>query len=82
MKKLAVNKEACIGCGICCAKDPAHFDFEDDSLSSVISQDNIDCEEVKDAMDSCPTGAIHYEEDSDQEEHHCDNCENKDCCNK
>ena len=42
MKELSVNKEACIGCGMCVAIDSEHFEFGDDGLSSVISQDNID----------------------------------------
>ena len=42
MEKLYVNKEACIGCGVCVATDPEHFDFGDDGLSEVISEENID----------------------------------------
>ena len=69
MKKLHVNEDACIGCGACVAIDGAHFDFNEDGLSEVISNDNIDNEETKNAMASCPTNAISY----------IDNCENKDC---
>ena len=80
MKKLNVNKEACIGCGACVAIDPEHFDFVNDNYSEVISEENILSEKVQDAIASCPTGAISYVE-SDKEEDSpcdCDNCEN--CC--
>lgn len=62
MKKLYVNEDACIGCGACVSIDPEHFDFNDDGLSEVISQENIESEDVKNALESCPTNAIKYGE--------------------
>ena len=81
MKELSVNKEACIGCGMCVAIDSEHFEFGDDGLSSVISQDNIDSENVQNAISSCPTGAISYLENDgcDNPNCHCDNCTCDDC---
>ena len=81
MKKLYVNKEACIGCGACVAIDSEHFDFGDDNLSEVISQENIESENVKNAMASCPTGAINYAEGT-EEECQCENCDGEHCCHK
>ena len=60
MKKLEVNKEACIGCGACVAIDAEHFNFGDDGLSEVISNDNIESENAQNAISSCPTNAISY----------------------
>ena len=82
MKKLYVNKEACIGCGACVAIDSEHFDFGSDNLSEVISQENIDTDNVKNAIASCPTGAINYAEGSEDEEHDCENCDGEHCCHK
>lgn len=79
MKKLRVNKDACIGCGLCVSTDSEHFDF-DDNVSEVISQENIDSREVKIAMESCPTNAIYYEEDAEENHEKCENCNSKDCC--
>ncbi len=62
MKELTVNEEACIGCGACVAIDPEHFEFGDNGLSHAVSQDNIDSEGIKNAMESCPTSAISVEE--------------------
>ena len=60
MKKLFVNKEACIGCGACIAIDPEHFDFDDDGLSNVISNENVESDDTKNAISNCPTDAISY----------------------
>lgn len=78
MKKLNVNEEACIGCGACVAIDGAHFDFNEDGLSEVISNENIDSEECKNAMASCPTNAISYIEE-ENENCHCENCTCEHC---
>ena len=79
MKKLFVNKEACIGCGACVAIDPEHFDFGDEGYSEVISQENIESANVQNAMSSCPTNAINYAEtaEDEEEEHQCEHCEKK-----
>ena len=80
MKKLFVNHEACIGCGACVAIDGEHFDFNDDGLSSVISNENIESEDTKNAISSCPTNAISYVDSScDNEKCHCNDCECDDC---
>ncbi len=62
--KAKVNKDICIGCGACQAILPDVFELEDDGLATCkeknITDDNKD--EVRDASDSCPTGAIEVEE--------------------
>lgn len=78
--KLFVNKEACIGCGACVAIDSEHFDFGDDNLSEVISQENINTDAVKNAISSCPTNAISYVEEANEEECDCEHCHGDGCC--
>lgn len=84
MKKLFVNHEACIGCGACVAIDSEHFDFNDDGLSEVISNENVLSDDAKNAVSSCPTNAISYVdegcdcENCDCEDCQCDNCNCKD----
>lgn len=56
MEKLKVN-ENCIGCGMCVAIDPNHFEIED-GLSVATNSDNLDSEDLKNAIDSCPVSAI------------------------
>ena len=80
MKKLFVNKEACIGCGACIAIDSEHFDFDDVGLSHVISEENTESNEASNAISSCPTNAISYVDASCECENcDCDNCECENC---
>ena len=62
--KARVSKDACIGCGACQAIVPDVFEIGDEGLAEVIV-DEIKQEledDVKDASDSCPTGASEMEE--------------------
>lgn len=62
--KVNVNKDKCLGCGMCVGINSDVFDFDDDGLavadSDKINDENI--EEVKDAVNSCPVGAIEADE--------------------
>ncbi len=82
MKKIKVNSDACIGCGACVAIDSEHFAFNDEGLSKAINQDNLESEDLKNAIDTCPTSAISIlesdEEESNLEENTCE-CEACDC---
>lgn len=61
--KVKVNEDACIGCGACAAIADEVFEISDEGLSVVIvdevSEDEID--NTKEAIESCPTGAIEEE---------------------
>ena len=58
--KVSVNQEACIGCGACMSIADGVFEMDDQGLSSVkvseVPEDAV--ESVKEAVESCPTGAI------------------------
>lgn len=64
MEKLTVN-ENCIGCGMCVAIDPEHFEIEN-GLSVAMNNDNLESETLKSAMDSCPTNAIEINEEKSE----------------
>ena len=72
MKKIIVDENSCIGCGACISIDPTHFNFSDDGLSDVISNENLDTEDLTNAIESCPTNAISIGEDNH-------NCKCSDC---
>lgn len=77
--KVKVNKDACIGCGACAAICDEVFEINDEGLSEVkVEEENKEKEEfvsvkeelqdeVRDAADSCPTGAIEVEEGQEEE---------------
>ncbi len=79
MKKINVKNDACIGCGACVAIDSEHFAFNDEGLSHPISQENLESEDLRNAIDSCPTSAIILEDSSEECcEEECDcNCESE-----
>ena len=57
--KIKVNQDACIGCGACTSIAEGVFNINDDGLSEVVGEvtdSNID--QVKEAIESCPTSAI------------------------
>ena len=77
--KVKVNKDACIGCGACAAICDEVFELNDEGLSEVKVEENSENkeefvsvkeelqDEVRDAADSCPTGAIEVEEGQEEE---------------
>ena len=73
MKKINVNKDTCIGCGACIAIDEAHFNFDNEGKSEVISQENLEDNNLVNAIESCPVAAINFIDTS------CDCSENCDC---
>ena len=65
MKKVVVNKDKCLGCGMCVGINSDVFDFDDDGLAKA-NNDNVNennKDEVNNAIDSCPVGAIEVKED-------------------
>ena len=84
MQKIIVNDSACIGCGACVAIDPEHFAFNDEGLSHPIDQTNLDSNELKNAIETCPTKAISLGEakdndDEEVEEEVCEHCKHCNC---
>ncbi|MEG0855991.1 MAG: ferredoxin [Terrisporobacter sp.] len=61
--KAVVDRDTCIGCGVCPSVCPAVFEMDDEGLSHVIATP-VPAEaeaEAKDAADSCPVDAITVE---------------------
>ncbi len=59
MKKLKIDPQNCIGCGTCVLIAPDFFKMDESRGKAVIKKqpDKI-TEEIKEAITSCPTGAI------------------------
>lgn len=63
MKKLIVDDNVCMGCGMCTALDEEHFEMNDAGLSEVKTQEHLDTPELQNAIDSCPVSAIKLAEE-------------------
>ena len=61
--KVKVNRDACIGCGACAAICSNVFEIDDEGLSVAKIEEvkDADSQDVRDAADACPTGAIELE---------------------
>lgn len=53
---IKIDREKCIGCGLCASLCPEVFEMDDNMKAKVKSKKNLPC--VKDAISSCPTEAI------------------------
>lgn len=69
--KVKVNQEACIGCGACQAIAPDVFEFNEEGYAETKEETNsLDTmnedlkNDVMDALEGCPTGAIVEVEDN------------------
>ena len=64
MPKVAVDKDLCIGCGLCADMCPDVFELGDDGKADVKSEDaaKASIAGAKDAASTCPTEAIKVEE--------------------
>lgn len=63
--KIEIDKQACIGCGVCAATCPDFFEMSSDGKSNLkdgkAEVEYLACS--KEAAESCPANAIHITED-------------------
>ncbi|MDL2324553.1 ferredoxin [Ruminococcaceae bacterium OttesenSCG-928-A16] len=61
--KASVNRDTCIGCGLCVGICPAVFEMDDENIAVVHHQPTAaTIESAKEAADNCPVAAITIEE--------------------
>ncbi len=58
MKKFKIDKEKCIGCGLCASIAEKAFKISDEGKAEIIEPSKEDEAKVKEALESCPVGAI------------------------
>ena len=65
MAKVELNRDLCVGCGMCASNSEKYFEFGDDGLSQVIKEDieAEDLDNLKETAELCPTEAISVVED-------------------
>jgi len=57
-----VDKEVCIGCGVCVDTVPTVFRFDADMKAEVFDPAGDSEEAIRDAMDLCPVSCIHWQD--------------------
>ena len=56
-----IDRDGCIGCGVCADICPDVFHIADDGLSEVIAKPDGAENAVKEAAESCPVEVIHID---------------------
>lgn len=54
--KLKVNKDSCIGCGLCTATHPDAFVMDDEGKAECVAE--VAAEEAEEVIGNCPVQAI------------------------
>lgn len=61
--KVKIDRDGCIGCGLCAATCPEVFRMADDGLAEVAAAPSPDAEDgAKEAADNCPVQVIETED--------------------
>jgi len=58
-----VDKNECIGCGVCVETVPGVFRFDGDMKAEVFDPAGEPGENIQEAMDLCPVACIHWREE-------------------
>lgn len=64
MKKIKVDKDLCIGCGLCATIAEKTFRLNGEGKAEVIEKAKDEEKKVLEAIDSCPVQAITFLEES------------------
>ena len=63
VKKVIINQEECVGCESCVELCPDVFEFNEDEEKASVKDDYEGDEEcIQEAIDSCPSECIEWEE--------------------
>lgn len=62
MKKVKIDKEKCLGCGLCVSIAKKAFKLSDEGKAEVLAVTKEDEAKVQEAIDSCPVGAIKWQD--------------------
>ena len=60
-KKIIVDQELCIGCGVCANLCPDVFEIQDNGKAETTNKDNCENRDCEDVVNNCPVGAIKIE---------------------
>ncbi|MBB5020809.1 ferredoxin [Desulfurispira natronophila] len=61
-RKVIVDQESCIACGMCYDLVPEVFSALEDGMAQVHDSQGASEEQIQEAIDACPVACIHWEE--------------------
>ena len=72
MEKVVINKDACIGCGLCVHSHPDYLIFDEMGQADPVNR-NVDPKDKKallETVEHCPTQAFKVEDIKEENENH------------
>ena len=63
MPEITVDRDRCIGSGMCVVYAPGTFAHDDAATAFVLDALTDPLDEIRTAVDACPTGALQLEQD-------------------
>ena len=60
--KVTIDRDKCVGAAVCVALAPEVFMLDDEDKATIIDVNGAPIEDLKDAAERCPTGAITVDE--------------------
>lgn len=62
-KKVYIDTDVCIGCGLCVEQCPEVFEFDDENQKAIVIMPEGGPEEsIDESIEACPVECIHWEE--------------------
>ena len=60
MEKIVINKDACVGCGMCVHQNPDYIVFDENGHADPVGKEIIpdDKKSILESIECCPTEAI------------------------
>lgn len=56
--KIIIDREACVGDGLCCDEAPETFEMDDENIAIVKNAEGDEADDIVSAAQNCPTDAI------------------------
>jgi ferredoxin len=66
--KIVVDRELCMGSGMCIVYAPGTFAHDDQTKAVVVDPDGDPIESIRNAVQACPTSAIRIVDDTNRED--------------
>jgi ferredoxin len=63
-RKIEIDRELCMGSGQCCVYAPLTFGQDETTIAVVADPDGGSAEEIRAAVQFCPTQALWFDEDA------------------